>query len=92
MSFLESFAAVHNRTVANSNAGAANRARAIAVENAEEAAGQAAIKNAALRELKRVDPNNWLFNQSARNRLYSEGELYYRRTGEFPPLPPEVGE
>lgn len=92
MGFLDTFMVVHNREIANSNARSANSARAIAQENLEEAVRQAAIKNAALREIKRLDPNNWLLNREARGRVGDEGEAFYRRTGNFPQLPPEIAE
>lgn len=82
--------AERNAQIAESNADAADAAMALAKENAEIAARQFAIKNAALKELARLDPNNKLLKQSMRNAVGDEGIEFYRSTGQFPPLPLEV--
>lgn len=82
--------AERNAKIAEANADAADAAMALAKENAEIAARQFAIKNAALKELARLDPSNRLLKQSMRNAVGDQGIEFYRSTGQFPPLPQEV--
>lgn len=97
MSATDTHLMINNANIARRNAGisdwnaqVASTNAQLAEENAEIAARQVMIKNYALRELARLDPNNWLFKQDMRNKAGDEGVAFYRKTGQLPPLPPEV--